>query len=221
MRAAEATTVAAPHAALNGGGRSGTPAVSELVDALQDGVVLADRDGVIAVASRQLEEMFGYRHGELRGYSVDSLVPTGLRAAHRSHRAGFARAPTARPMGGGARLVGLRKDGTTFAAQISLSPVTGVGGCFTLAVIRDVTETQRLDDFTDLATATIAAGREDNGSELLDTVITGLFRVGLSLQAAADLLPAEAARQRITEALTGLDVTIRRIRDVAFGASGR
>ena len=72
--------------------------------------------------------MFGYQHGELRGHPVESLIPAGLQAAHRSHRASYAQAPAARPMGAGAPLVGLRKDGTTFPAQISLSPVTTSAG---------------------------------------------------------------------------------------------
>jgi anti-sigma B factor antagonist len=51
--------------------------------------------------------------------------------------------------------------------------------------------------------------------ELLDTVITSLSNVGLSLRAAADL-PAEATRQRIAEAIGHLDEIIREIRGTAF-----
>lgn len=55
----------------------------------------------------------------------------------------------------------------------------------------------------------------DRGRDRLDTIITSLFHVGLSLQAAGDL-PPEATRQRITEALGHLDEVIRQIRDTAF-----
>ena len=95
-----------------------------LVDALQDGVALADGDGALALASRRLEEMFGYEHGELLGQAVERLIPADLQAAHRSHRATYAKAPRTRPMAD--RLVGLRKDATTFPVEISLSPVTTV-----------------------------------------------------------------------------------------------
>ena len=44
--------------------------------------------------------------------------------------------------------------------------------------------------------------------QLLDTVITGMFRAGLSLHTAADL-PAEAVRQRVDAALGDLDDIIR------------
>ena len=127
----------------------------------------ADGAGVIArAANLRLEEMFGYEHGELTGRPVELLVPAGLQAAHRGHRAAYARAPRARPMGAGTRLVALRKDGTSFPAEISLSPVATATGTFTLTVIRDVTEARKL---ADLARAAVAARQAHDGQELLDS----------------------------------------------------
>ena len=100
-------------------------------------MALADSDGAFALASRRLEEMFGYEHGELLGQTVERLIPADLQAAHRSHRATYAKAPRTRPMTD--RLVGLRKDATTFPVEISLSPVTTAAGHLAFAVIRDVT----------------------------------------------------------------------------------
>ena len=60
-----------------------------LVDALADGVVLASEDGVLVLANRRAEDMFGSRPGELIGRPVESLVPTALRTAHVTQRAGY------------------------------------------------------------------------------------------------------------------------------------
>ncbi|MHB1820482.1 MAG: PAS domain S-box protein [Streptosporangiaceae bacterium] len=184
-----------------------------LLDVLQDAVALADGDGMIAATSARLEDMFGYGPGELPGLPVESLVPDGLREVHRRHRGAWARSPSARPMGAGTQLAGLRKDGTTFPVRVSLTPVTAGSGQLTLAVIRDVAGTSRLDDLASLARGAAAARREH--LQLLDTVITGLFRAGLSLQAAADL-PADAAAQRTEEVIGEIDGMIRQIRAVAF-----
>jgi anti-sigma B factor antagonist len=56
--------------------------------------------------------------------------------------------------------------------------------------------------------------------ELLDTVVTSLFHIGLSLHVAMDLLPADAARECIAAAVGHLDETIREVRDNAFTAPG-
>ena len=187
----------------------------KLVDALHDGVALSDGGGTLALANLRLEEMFGYAHAELIGRPVESLVPAGLQAGHRGHRAACARAPGARPMGAGPRLVALRKDGTTFPAEISLSPVATATGTFTLTVIRDVTEARRVADLADLARAAAVAWQAHDSQELLDSITTSLYDAGLSLQAAADLCHDEAG-PGIAEALQRLDDTIREIRDNAF-----
>jgi PAS domain S-box-containing protein len=200
----------------HGNGAAITPAVVwKLLDALQDGLAVADGDGAVALANRGLEEMFGYDHAELVGRPVESLIPADLQAAYRGHRASCAQAPGTRAMGAGARLVGLRKEGTTFPVEISHSPVRTATGYFALTVIRDVTEAPRFEDLAELARAAVAAEQAPRGRILLDTIITSLFGAGLSLQAAMDL-PADAARQRITEALVHLDDRIREIRDTAF-----
>lgn len=72
--------------AADGNGAAITPAVVwKLVDALQDGVALADGNGMIRLASTRLEEMFGYCRGELTGRPVECLIPAHLQEAHRSH----------------------------------------------------------------------------------------------------------------------------------------
>jgi PAS domain S-box-containing protein len=189
-----------------------------LLEALHDAVALADGDGMITAASARLEGMFGYAPGELAGLPVESLVPAGLQEAHRGHRAAWARLPSARPMGEGRQLAGLRKDGATFPVRVSLTPVATASGQLTLAVIRDATGTGGLDELAAMARDAAAASREH--LRLLDAVITSLFRARLSLQA-AEGLPADAARQRIGEVAGELDDVIRQIRSAVFAGPAR
>jgi anti-anti-sigma factor len=197
----------------------GPAALWHMIDALADGVVLADDAGVMVLANRRAEELFGYLPGELAGQQVEGLVPRQLRAGHESQRAGYAREPTGRVMGQRARLAGLRKDGTTFPVRISLSPVHTATGRFTMAVIRDISEDRPYGDLGELARAAAAAADAHRGRELLDEVVSGLFRVGLSLQSAADL-PAEIAMQQIADALQLVDEIIADIHDYVFAGPG-
>lgn len=114
--------------------------LTELADVLADAVALSDDTGNIAYVNRPLEEMFGYEHTELIGQPVESLIPVGLRAAHRGHRAAHTQAPKALPMSSRSPLVGLRKDGTTFPVEVSLSPVPTTTGHLNLALVRDITQ---------------------------------------------------------------------------------
>ena len=202
--------------------RPGTVAITravlrKLVDSLADGVALSDDDGRLVLVNRRLADTFGYEQAGLTGRPVESLIPAGLRADHRGHRAAYAQAPRPRPMGEGARLVGLRKDGTTFPVKVSLNPVPTSTGHLTLAVVRDVTETGQGEDLLDLARAAVAAEHEHRDAGLLDRVVDSLFNIGLILQAAIGM-PHDLARRRIAEALQHLDDTIHEIRDHALAA---
>ena len=178
-----------------------TPGVLwNMIEAFNDGVALADREGKLVLASRRLEEMFGYQLTELTGQPVERLIPAHLQAVR------------ARPVGTGALLTGLRKDGTSFPVQISLSPVQTATGRFSLAVVRDMTEVRSLAD-VDVAAA--AAQQVHRSQELLDSIITHLYQVGVSLQAAADLA-RDTGRPHLEKAVRTLDDTISQIRDSTF-----
>jgi len=111
-----------------------------------DGIVVVDRKGGILETNPQIESMFGYAAGELRGSPVEILIPERLRPSHEAHRADYGHQPRIRPMGSGLELYGRRKDGTEFPVDIMLSPLDTSTGPLVLAVIRDVTERKQLED---------------------------------------------------------------------------
>jgi signal transduction histidine kinase len=65
---------------------------------------------------------------------------------HQVHRGEYQAAPRTRPMGLGLDLSGLRKDGSEFAAEISLAPITVDGHPGVMAAVRDVTERKRIEE---------------------------------------------------------------------------
>jgi anti-anti-sigma factor len=186
----------------------------QLIDALADGIVLADEDGRIVLANRQAAAMFGYQPAELAGQLVESLIPARLRDAHRLDRAAYGLKPTARPMADRARLVGLRKDGSTIPVEVTLSPVSTASSHLVLAVIRDAAYTRAQDDLTDLVRAVLTE-QVQHTEELLDRVVGSLSHVGLSVET-AEGQPAELARERISDALQRLDDTLHEIRRHVF-----
>lgn len=111
-----------------------------LFEASPDALIIVGADGRIELANGQAERTFGYPHGELLGTEVEMLVPERFRGKHDAKRMGFVADPLTRPMGAGLDLWGLRRDGTEFPVEISLSPVRIGSSSTVLAAIRDVTE---------------------------------------------------------------------------------
>jgi PAS domain S-box-containing protein len=118
-----------------------------LLDAVPDAMVIADREGKIVLVNAQAEKLFAYGPGELVGQRVEALMPERFRAAHPGRREGYVGHPRIRPMGApGNTLYGIRRDGTEFPAEISLSPLQTEAGTLTIAAIRDGTERRKMVD---------------------------------------------------------------------------
>ena len=117
-----------------------------LLEAAPDSLIITDEDGRIVVVNRQTENLFGYSRDELVGRQIEMLVPQRVRPAHPELRRRFHAAPSVRSMGSGLDLSAVRKDGSEFPVEISLSPLRSPQGA-TLACssVRDVTQRKRIE----------------------------------------------------------------------------
>lgn len=111
-----------------------------LLETAPDAMVLVGPDGRIVIANAQADRIFGYSREELVGSEVEMLVPTRFREHHVHHRADYVNNPFTRQMGAGGELWGLRKDGSEFPIEVSLSPLRIDQNQYTSASIRDITE---------------------------------------------------------------------------------
>ena len=112
----------------------------QLLEAAPDAIVIMGMDQGIRFINRAAEKMFGYHRDELVGQSLSILLPERFRAVHLQHIANYMQQPSRRPMGATRALAALRRDGTEFPADISLSPLQIQGHALVTASVRDITD---------------------------------------------------------------------------------
>jgi len=115
-----------------------------LLEENPDAIVIVDQSGSISFVSNRIKAMFGYRPNELIGKPVSVLVPDRHKDRHVGHMDRFMKDPRPRMMGVGMELRALRKDGSEFPTEISLSPHPTPGGLVVVLAIRDIEATKRV-----------------------------------------------------------------------------
>jgi len=191
-----------------------------IFDASPDGLLVVDREGVIRAANPRVEEMFGWTTDELRGRSVDVLVPQAVGTSHSVHRSRFVADPHNRPMGVGLDLRGLRKDGTTFPVEISLSPWTPEDGQMRIiCTVRDVSDYRRLQNFSEGALRAteeerqrIARELHDDTAQRLATLILRIRRLAMEKTAKKRAELLEDIRDEVVDATEGVKRMARGLR---------
>lgn len=95
--------------------------------------------GEIETLNPRAEEMFGYKESDIKGQKIEILLPNERRGSHVQSRNNYIKKPAVRSMGAGLDLAGLKKDGSTFPVEISLSYLKHENQTLVVAFITDIT----------------------------------------------------------------------------------
>ncbi len=119
--------------------------LSAIVETAVDAIITIDERGLIESANAATQRMFGYRTSELIGQNVKMLMPAPYQAEHDQYLQTYLRTGRARIIGIGREVTALRKDGTTFPMNLSVSEVALEGKRLFTGIIHDLTNRRQLE----------------------------------------------------------------------------
>lgn len=119
--------------------------MTSLFENATEGILLTDSKGKIVLTNPAGEKMFGYSSNELVGEYIEKLIPMRYHSRHVGLRDGFYEKPSNRTMGSGRDLYGIRKDGSEFPVEVSLSHYKQKEETFVIGFIVDITTRKEIE----------------------------------------------------------------------------
>ena len=117
----------------------------------KDAMILVNEKAKVTCWNPAAEKTFGYRSEEAIGKDIHKLVVPNTICKEGKERISssvkmFTETGTGYFTFGNVELVGRRKDGTEFPAELSISPIKLCGKWNAVGVVKDITERKQLED---------------------------------------------------------------------------
>ena len=126
--------------------------VQAVLGSVADGIITIDQNGAIDSLNPAAERIFGYALTEAVGKNVSMLMPESDRGEHDRRMNAYKPSKTSKVIIIGHEAMGLRKDGSTFPLELSLSEYCVDNRTFFSGTVRDITERkaaeQKLEQLT-------------------------------------------------------------------------
>lgn len=183
-------------------------AISQAIfDTSVDAMITINDKGRIQTINRSATNMFGYKEKELIGKNVNILMPFPHNVNHNKYLNAYKKTGLKNIIGRRRVEKGLRKDGTVFPLELSVTEVKWEGSKIFAAIIKDITERRALEK------EILEAGEEERrriGRELHDglgQLLTGIRMLSENLERklVANALPGTQELHEITELVKQAD----------------
>lgn len=117
-----------------------------VLESAPDAMIILNTDGEIMLVNAQTMRVFGYQREELTGQKVEMLLPERFGSRYPAYVARFLTDRGANPSNAALELQAVRKNGTQFPVEISLSPIETKDGILIASAVRDITERKRIEN---------------------------------------------------------------------------
>ena len=159
--------------------------IGAILDTVVDGILTINELGEIETVNPAATRIFGYESKEMVGRNVSMLMPEPFHDEHDRYLDNYMRTGNRKVIGIGREVVGLRKDGSTFPLELSVSEMqVGNKRMFT-GIVRDITERKNVETLKNEFISTV--------SHELRTPLTSIKgSLGLILSGAIVEVPTKA-----------------------------
>ncbi|MHA7837502.1 MAG: PAS domain-containing sensor histidine kinase [bacterium] len=117
--------------------------LAAVVDHASEAILSLDAEGRIESFNPAAERIFGYDAGEVLGRGVSMLMPSPHREEHARYMTDSRQKRDSRILGVTRELQGLRKDGTVFPMELSVSEIEHLGSF--IGIVRDISDRKDLE----------------------------------------------------------------------------
>jgi two-component system sensor kinase FixL len=123
-----------------------TVKLEPVFDAMLESMIVIDDKGIISQANKATTTMFGYSRHELVGTNIKVLMSGADKARHDRYIRRYEKTREKRIIGIGREVIGARKDGSTFPADIAVGEIKTGDHVQYVGLIRDLSEQRRTDE---------------------------------------------------------------------------
>ncbi len=120
--------------------------LKQAVENTNEAFVTIDQDHKVVFFNKAAEKIFGFSRHEVVGRDLDIIMSPSCATSHRQAVRKYVETKIPKKIGHESELIATRKNGETFPASISFSVTQFNGRYFFTGIVRDLTETKKLQN---------------------------------------------------------------------------
>ncbi len=134
--------------------------IRSVINNLNDGLIIANRDGTIQLFNKGAEKIFGYGAEEVLDSPIAVLMDETSKAKHDAGFARFRKTQKISPNNTLVEVVGTKKDGSPVPIELTLTQMEQRGEVLVIGLVRDISERKEAENRMKMAQNQITASQK-------------------------------------------------------------
>ncbi|MCI5050618.1 MAG: PAS domain S-box protein [Rickettsiales bacterium] len=187
--------------------------LSAIVDNMNDGLITIDDHGIIQSYNNACEKILGHSQKEALGKNISMMMPQPYKAQHDDYLMFYRQTGKKNIIGKGREVTGLRKDGSEFPIDLSVSEINLPGRKLFSGIIRDITDRKQAEEALLQANAELEEFAYRTSHDLRSPLVSsiGLLKVAEQCIESGKTSKATQSIQMASKSIAKLEVLVKDI----------